>query len=146
MQALIIRQGAEVGCDVEQRDSSVRGRQIAQRYFSDSEVEELFQHSAADQAHAFFDYWSLKESFIKAKGLGLALPLGSFSFSIQQRPIAFATDDSLNETPEDWFFQLLDVGDAHAAAYAVEGLEKPVLSGWAYHVSGELSEIKLQPR
>lgn len=72
----------DIGCDVENtaRDNDVSA--IADRYFSSTETDELFSLPAAQHRHRFFDYWTLKESYIKAWGLGLAIPLTDFSFNI----------------------------------------------------------------
>ena len=72
----------DIGCDVEDisRNNDVLG--IAERYFSTSEADELFSLPKEAQTSRFFDYWTLKEAYIKAWGLGLSIPLKDFSFSI----------------------------------------------------------------
>jgi len=75
----------DIGCDVENIGRSNDVLAIAERYFSKQETTELFALPAAKQRDRFFDYWTLKESYIKAWGLGLAIPLGDFSFAIADK-------------------------------------------------------------
>lgn len=72
----------DIGCDVENTTRKNDVLAIAERYFSTSETTELFSLPQEQQRNRFFDYWTLKESYIKAWGLGLAIPLGDFSFTI----------------------------------------------------------------
>ena len=72
----------DIGCDVENTGRSNDVLAIAERYFSPKESTELFALPEAEQRNRFFDYWTLKESYIKAWGLGLAIPLTDFSFNI----------------------------------------------------------------
>ncbi len=72
----------DIGCDVENTGRSNDVLAIAERYFSKEETTELFSLPEAQQRNRFFDYWTLKESYIKAWGLGLAIPLVDFSFAI----------------------------------------------------------------
>jgi len=72
----------DIGCDVENTSRSNDVLAIAERYFSEQETNELFSLPAQQQRNRFFDYWTLKESYIKAWGLGLAIPLADFSFTI----------------------------------------------------------------
>ncbi|WP_373293886.1 4'-phosphopantetheinyl transferase family protein [Paenibacillus albidus] len=53
-----------------------------------------------DQKTFFSILWTLKESYIKAKGMGLSLPLNSFSFT-------FHSDQSIALSPieEGYFFR-----------------------------------------
>ena len=48
----------------------------------------------------FFDYWTLKEAYIKARGFGLALPLGDFAFHLSPtaRP-SISIEPSLQRRP-----------------------------------------------
>lgn len=74
-----------IGVDIEHtpRDNDILA--IADRYFSPLEVDALFSLPEEAQRSRFFDYWTLKESYIKACGLGLAIPLDHFSFHIGER-------------------------------------------------------------
>ncbi len=72
----------DIGCDVENIGRNNNVLAIAERYFSSKEIDELFALPEAQQRDRFFDYWTLKESYIKAWGLGLAIPLADFSFEI----------------------------------------------------------------
>ena len=55
----------DVSCDVENISRKSEVLKIAHRYFSDSEADELFSLPEAKQRSRFFDYWTLKESYIK---------------------------------------------------------------------------------
>lgn len=95
----------DVGIDVEdpQRGAPL---DVADRFFSPSEVRELRSLPSESQPDRFFEYWTLKESYIKAKGLGLALPLDGFSFSLStQQPIAISFTHAIADTPSDWHFR-----------------------------------------
>ena len=67
----------EVGCDIE----LPRGfdPNLARRFFHPAEQEWLFSQPEAEQSTGFFRLWTCKESFMKALGLGLSLPLDSFA-------------------------------------------------------------------
>ncbi|MFT5453456.1 MAG: 4'-phosphopantetheinyl transferase, partial [Enterobacterales bacterium] len=72
----------DIGCDVEHIERKADVLAIADRYFSEVETKELFSLPEQKQHDRFFDYWTLKESYIKAWGQGLAIPLSDFSFHI----------------------------------------------------------------
>lgn len=71
----------EVGVDVEWLDRPGRTVELADRYFAPAETAALRALPIERQRDRFFDLWTLKESYIKARGLGLAIPLASFAFS-----------------------------------------------------------------
>ena len=70
---------------------------LPERHFAPDEVRDLRALPAADQARVFFDYWTLKEAYIKARGLGLALPLDQFAFALpparRRPPLRAGFDD-----------------------------------------------------
>ena len=68
----------EIGCDVE-KISECR-LTLAKRFFSAAEYDMLLaQETEEEKQELFYRLWTLKESFIKAVGKGLYLPLASFS-------------------------------------------------------------------
>lgn len=67
-----------VGIDIE-RIRPVEPLEMAAQLFSDEEYKTLMIRSPEDRQHFFFDLWTLKESYIKAVGAGLSIPLKSFT-------------------------------------------------------------------
>ncbi|MCQ2078787.1 MAG: 4'-phosphopantetheinyl transferase superfamily protein [archaeon] len=72
---------AEVGCDVEMvTDIDL---EIARRYFFGTEYRSIIDSGDGDaRKDTFFRLWTLKESFMKATGLGFQIPLDSFCVSL----------------------------------------------------------------
>ncbi|ADM69316.1 4'-phosphopantetheinyl transferase sfp [Paenibacillus polymyxa E681] len=66
--------------------------------FSDTEYDALMRQDADNRLSYFYDLWTLKESFVKAEGQGLTLPLKSFSFELKAQPsIGFTTEGFTTE-------------------------------------------------
>lgn len=74
--------GRDVGVDVEEVRPTFGGEAIARRFFAPEEVATLLDLPEAARTLAFFHGWTRKEAYIKAQGLGLALPLDSFAVAI----------------------------------------------------------------
>jgi len=116
--ACAVTVGREVGIDVEHVKRQV-AHDVPERFFSPQEVAELRALSTADQQVVFFDYWTLKEAYIKARGLGLAVPLRQFTFvrSSARPTIAFAPE--LHDDPGSWQFAQFWPTAEHRMAVAV---------------------------
>ena len=71
-----------VGIDVESIREIENFREIAEKFFAKKETEDLFLLPANEQQQAFFNCWSRKEAFIKAKGLGVYHGLKNFSVEV----------------------------------------------------------------
>jgi 4'-phosphopantetheinyl transferase len=111
--------GREVGTDVENVRRSVT-HHVPERFFSPREVADLRALPVEQQQLVFFDYWTLKESYIKARGLGLALPLGQFTFLRGHGgapTIEFAPE--LDDDPQSWQFAQFWPTRLHRLAVAV---------------------------
>lgn len=64
----------EVGCDIE--EISDIDLAVAERYFHRAEYEAIMAENGQEKRwRAFFRYWTLKESYMKATGIGLSLPV-----------------------------------------------------------------------
>ena len=65
----------DVGIDIQHlRECDMN---LAKRFFTAEETEYI--NCSADKNNAFFEVWTKKESFVKAIGTGLTIPLNSFS-------------------------------------------------------------------
>jgi 4'-phosphopantetheinyl transferase len=106
-----------VGVDVEMVERQSATTEIADRYFADAEVAELRSLPVQRQKSRFFDYWALKESYIKAHGKGLAIPLGKFAFELTKSVAPTVTPDaSLGDDPKRWQFAVWSPTSRHRAA------------------------------
>jgi 4'-phosphopantetheinyl transferase len=116
--ALLIANEVAVGIDAEYTDRKMGAIELAHRFFSPTEVAELRSHSPHEQERRFLDYWTLKESFIKAKGMGLSLPLDSFTMLIEDHKVDIEFH-GLDETPSNWQFKQWTLDSRHLLATAI---------------------------
>jgi len=113
----------EVGVDVEPRSRSGEWLDLANRFFSPGEAAALRQIEARERPRRFLEYWTLKEAYIKARGMGLAIPLGDFSFDLppeRQDDVQIQFAAALDDTPARWQFGVGPLGDHHLVATAIE--------------------------
>jgi 4'-phosphopantetheinyl transferase len=117
--ACLIARDADVGVDVEEITPDNKS-EIAQTHFSLAELRSMASLPSAQQQRRFFELWTLKESYIKARGMGLSLALDQFSFDIvpgKSIRINFAKMDP--DGAAAWQFELLRPGDRHSMAVAI---------------------------
>ena len=114
----LVARSAEAGVDVEYTLRRSAFAQIAQRFFSASEAQTLRALPEDARRERFFAYWTLKESYIKARGLGLALPLAAFAFALDGDDIGIAFDARIADEPGAWQFTRLALSPEHACAIA----------------------------
>lgn len=99
------------GVDVEYSSRKRRVSRLASRYFSSAETDWLLSLSPSQQQQAFYQLWTLKEAYIKARGMGLALALDSFGFDLAQpERIGFQHYDQQSALQVPWrFWRLRDL-------------------------------------
>ena len=71
-----------IGVDIEYNKRPVEVKQIAHQFFSKTEAEKLLALPENQWLPTFYNCWTRKEAFIKAKGGGLSIPLDQFEVSI----------------------------------------------------------------
>jgi 4'-phosphopantetheinyl transferase len=117
-----IARGREVGIDVEFVRPEVETDQIADRFFSSTEIASLRALPRNSRKNAFFLCWTRKEAYIKARGEGLSLPLDRFDVSLIPGDSAalLRTRPDPDEAGR-WSLRELPLTSGYAAALAVEG-------------------------
>ena len=110
----------EIGVDVEKINPAPDARKLAERFFSQVERAALEPLSGDELQSAFFRCWTRKEAYIKARGVGLSLPLDQFDVSLA----ADSADALLATRPDSldvqrWSVRNLAVHASYAAALAL---------------------------
>ncbi len=119
--ALAITRGGQLGVDTENIVEREPPLDIANRYFSPRETTDLQSLPREVQLGRFFHYWTLKESYIKARSKGLAIPLDQFTFTFaDEHSVAISFDKRLEDRPERWRFWLLRPTSEHLLAICAE--------------------------
>jgi 4'-phosphopantetheinyl transferase len=112
----------ELGVDIEWIRPGIAGEEIAERFFSDKEVRMLRGVPTELQDEAFFNCWTRKEAYIKAKGEGLSMPLALFDVTlVPGEPAALLETRAEPLESARWSLRELVTADEFAAAIAVEG-------------------------
>lgn len=115
----------EIGVDLERIRPGLGDDSIAERFFSHPEIALLKTLSGNIRRQTFFNYWSRKEAYIKARGEGLAIPLACFDVSMAPgNPVVLLNPEGVPESSRHWYLRDLIVDSNYAAAIAVGG------NGW----------------
>jgi 4'-phosphopantetheinyl transferase len=126
--ACVVARDREVGVDVEDTERGTETVGVAGRFFSPFEVAALHALPEGARRGRFFDYWTLKEAYIKARGMGLAIPLDQFSFLLDEAPpVRVAFDPRLGDDAGSWQFEQFTLTARHRTAAAVRRGEGPDL-------------------
>jgi 4'-phosphopantetheinyl transferase len=126
----LIARGAEVGVDVEPFTRASAIAEVAPRVFSELELSQLDGLEDRERLDRGVSLWTLKEAYIKARGMGLSLPLDKISFVFGgAEEIRLELDASLSDEPGRWRFCLLDHA-GHRVALMVERTADAELEIW----------------
>lgn len=112
-----VTRGRVVGIDIEYIREDFATLEIAEHFFSKDELAALKSLPADQRTIGFFNCWSRKEAFIKAKGMGVSYPLDRFTVSLApgEPPALIKVDDDEREVAQ-WKMYELNPGAGYAAA------------------------------
>jgi len=121
--------GYDIGVDVEDLQRSTHSTyESLSRYFSKREIEDLLELPVTQKKQRFFDYWTLKESYIKARGMGLSIPLHKFSFLFQGNRLSeFSIHPDLNDSARSWRFWRTQIDGRYLIAVATKSTDNDLV-------------------
>src|SRR6266700_4660831 len=112
----------DIGIDLEYISRDIESEQVALHFFSPYEVSMLRLVPPERQYEAFFNCWTRKEAYIKARGMGLSLSLSSFDVSLTPgTPAALLNIREEDQNISDWSLVDMSFNADYAAALAVKG-------------------------
>ncbi len=119
--ALALTRGATLGVDVENFVARQAPIDVAHHFFSPPEVAALLALDPARRQRRFFEYWTLKESYIKARGMGLSLPLDRFAFDYPcDRTVSLDIHPELEDDPQRWHLWQMQPAPEYLLALCLE--------------------------
>lgn len=146
MVLLAVARNGELGVDVEDTWRECQVADLVRRFFASAEAEELLLLPESQQRGRFFDLWTLKEAYIKACGMGLAIPLGSFSYHFVGKAISIAFDAARNDQPGRWQLWQLRASERHQVGLAYAGQQPMSLRGRTLVPLQSVSAFDVQPQ
>lgn len=129
--ALGVSRYRALGIDVENLLTREVSNCIADRLFSPAEVTDLASVPQGQRQYRFFEYWTFKESYIKARGMGLSIPLDKFSFHYpHEHEVRIAINPELGDDEKRWGFWQIRPTSEYLLAVCAERLdgEVPILT------------------
>jgi 4'-phosphopantetheinyl transferase len=132
--ACVVAREREVGVDAE--DWERQGRDLSEALIRRclSPVERACYQALApsEQKHAFFDYWTLKEAYLKARGFGLTLPVEEIAFHWSSGvphvgAVGVSFGPAIGDDPQSWHFERHVPSERHKIAVAVRHVAGPPL-------------------
>ena len=106
----------KVGVDVERvKDEVSRGEEIARKYFAPGEFQQWQALPESERARGFFEVWTRKEAFVKARGDGLFSGLDQFETSSHEPRIVSVHGEAATNW---WMSNLPEIPD-YAACVVV---------------------------
>ncbi len=117
-----LTRGREIGVDLELIRPDLANDAVAERFFSPNEVA-MFRSLTGDfKEKAFFNYWTCKEAYIKARGEGLSSLLDKFDVLLAPDASAVMLKSELADLDVSrWSLRQLFPQINYAAALVVEG-------------------------
>ena len=120
--AFAFTRGRNLGVDIEFVKDDFDDEVVANSFFSRAEVLALRTVPSESRKQAFFNCWTRKEAYIKARGEGLSMPLDQFDVSLRPREAAALLMNYREEREVSrWSMQAIAAPEGYVGALVVEG-------------------------
>lgn len=118
----------DIGCDIENLSRKTSIETISKRYFASAEYQNLKNMPDQLRRSRFFEYWTLKEAFVKATGLGISQGFDSFNFTIEETKNPIFNDSihlnfseiTSEYNKKDWYSCLTYPDNTHCIAICIK--------------------------
>ncbi len=123
---IAIVESREVGIDIEEIHELSDMLDMARRFFAPAEVDWLLAFPPEGRTMAFFQCWTAKEAYLKARGDGLSFPLDQFHVlpSAGSEELRLTVYGEPGESGR-WGMARFQISDTAIGALAVEGVTRP---------------------
>ncbi|HHW67016.1 MAG TPA: 4'-phosphopantetheinyl transferase superfamily protein [Epulopiscium sp.] len=93
---------------------------LAKMFFSEYDYKNLMKKKGLEKLKFFYDLWTIKESYVKAKGMGMTIPFNSFSIIISKygKIICFSDYDT---THNRYNFKQYNISEEYKLCVCCQG-------------------------
>ena len=118
--AVALSRQAELGVDVENKHRQDMTQALAEHFFAPEECQAVALASEQERTKRMLEFWTLKESYIKAVGAGLSIALDSFAFKLATatEPACLLRLDGQGSERNAWQFWQGEPTENHLMALA----------------------------
>jgi 4'-phosphopantetheinyl transferase len=117
--ACAVTRRGEVGVDVENTGRAIDPLALAPAVFAAPEVRDVAATAPEARRQRFFAFWTLKEAYIKARGMGISLALDGFWFELDGAAPRIHFSDRCPDREDRWHAWRWQPTPSHALALAV---------------------------
>jgi 4'-phosphopantetheinyl transferase len=108
----------EIGVDVERRDRDAGLDELAPVVLAPAELERFAKLPRAAQPEFFFAHWTLKEAYVKARGMGLSLPVTDICLDFQSPAPTMSLTGAIDDDASRWRLWTLRPTEEHLVGVA----------------------------
>jgi 4'-phosphopantetheinyl transferase len=132
-----IAYGPHVGVDVERIDTTRDHERLARAALTPGERHTLATRGPRERPRRFASMWTAKEAYVKATGIGLALPLRDIALAtVDGEPVGLHAVRGDRRAATHWRVTTLDAPEGYAAALVTQVGGRSVPGGAGSHGSG----------
>jgi 4'-phosphopantetheinyl transferase len=134
--ACAIGRHLDCGVDVEEIRSLDLLDDLSRRVLGEEERAALFRLQGAERLERFFTLWTLKEAYLKARGVGMRLPLGEIDIDLTAETPALRLAAGSSDRAADWQLEAGSPTATHRLGVALRRAGRPALTvraRWARH-------------
>jgi 4'-phosphopantetheinyl transferase len=123
--ACVVTRAMDCGADVEHLGPGADYAGLAPTVLSPAELEAWARLAASERERRFIELWTLKEAYMKGRGLGLSLRPAEVGFSRPaEHPVA-SFGPGVGDDPGQWLFRSRWITPAHCGAIALRANGRP---------------------
>lgn len=145
MIACAVSHAGAIGVDVEKRKPLTDLDALCRYALAPLEAHDVLSASNdRQQAQRFFTYWTLKEAYIKARGMGLSIPLQQFTF-VQNEQLQWRLHAEIPELgrQETWQFATRIIGEHHLSVGMQSTNNSNINNLTFLHIAGDENQTKI---